>query len=72
MNDNINMNQRLAEMFDLPNDTFSATLRIRAGALPMLTVTRMIWRTGQLEPTRQHDRYHLVPVNKVGAGGAAE
>ena len=61
-NDNINMNERLAEMFDLPKDTMAATLRMRAGVPPVLTVMRMIYRTGQLEPTRQHDRYRLVPV----------
>ncbi len=62
MNDNINMNERLAEMFGLPKDTMAATLRMRAGVPPILTVTRMIYRTGQLEPTRQHDRYRLTPV----------
>jgi hypothetical protein len=61
-NDNINMNERLAEMFGIPKDTRSATLRMRAGVPPILTVTRMIYRTGQLEPTRQHDRYRLVPA----------
>jgi hypothetical protein len=61
---NIAMNERLAEMFDIPKDAFSATLRIRAGVPPILTVTRMIYRSGQLEPTRQHDRYRLVPAEE--------
>ncbi len=60
--DNITMNERLTEMLDIPKDAFAATLRMRAGVPPILTVTRMIYRTGQLEPTRQHDRYRLVPA----------
>lgn len=69
--DNITMNERLVEMFGIPNDAISATLRMRAGVPPILTVTRMIFRTGQLASTRQHDRYRLVPVEKVGAGDTA-
>lgn len=63
--DNITINRHIVEMFGIPNDALSATLRMRAGAPPILTVTRMIYRTGQLEPTRMHDRYRLVPVEKV-------
>ena len=70
-NDSITMNERLTEIFGIPKDAFSATLRMRAGVTPILTVTRMIYRTGQLEPTRKHDRYRLVPVDEVGAGETA-
>ena len=60
--DNITMNERRAEMCGIPTDAFSATLRMRAGVPRILTATRMIYRTGQLEPTRQHDKSRLVPV----------
>ncbi len=65
--DNITMNERLVDMFGIPKDAISATLRIRAGVQPILTVTRMIYRTEQLETTKRHDRYRLVLVEKVGA-----
>lgn len=63
MNDNITMNQKFAEMFGLPPDTVAATLALRPGVPPCLTVTRMIYRTGQLDPTRQSDRFRLVPAD---------
>lgn len=68
MDDNINMNQRFMEMFDLPRDTVSATLRLRANFPPTITVTRMIFRTGQLSPTRQHDKFTLVPIKEAKNG----
>ena len=69
--DNINMNRRLVEMFGIPADAISATLRMRAGQPPVLTVARMISRTGQLESTRKYNRYRLVPVENDDAEEAA-
>lgn len=63
------MNRKLVELFDLPPDTVSATLRIKAHVPPMLTVTRMVLRDGQIGKTTE--RFRLVP-EKVGAGETAK
>lgn len=53
------INKKLAELFNLPPDTMSATLRIRANSVAMLTITRAIVRDEQM--VRTTTRFRLVP-----------
>jgi len=56
----LTINRMLVEMFGIPADATEATLKMIAGQPAMLTVTRVIYRTGQLAEERKQDRYKLV------------
>lgn len=66
-NDAVNMNRRLAEILGIPGDAISATLVMHAGEIPELTITRVIYRTGQLDPVSLNQRFRLVPINEKDA-----
>lgn len=58
------INEKLIEIFGIPNDAQAATLRMRAGKPPVLIVMREIIKSSQLKPTRKFDKYRLVPLEK--------
>lgn len=60
--DNINMNRHLVELFGIPSDAYAATLRMRHGQPPTITVMKMIFRTGQLNPLMKAEKFRLVRV----------
>lgn len=57
----IKINETLCELLQIPRDAKAATLRLRAGELPTLTVTRVIFRGNQLAETTETLRFTLVP-----------
>lgn len=60
------INETLCELLQIPRDAQDATLRLRAGKLPTLTVRRVIFRGQQLGTTTETLRFMLVPKSEAG------
>lgn len=71
-NDNLNMNRVLCEMFEIPPDAIGATIRLRAGEIPTMTVRRLIYRTGQLAPGATSARFEIVQKKPSNAPNSAD
>jgi hypothetical protein len=70
MSDSIfKINLRLAELFDLPKDTVSATLRMRAGKPPVMLVTQFILSDDQLIKGKISKRFFLSVDEDIAQNG---